>query len=67
MWVLLTGFDLLSLFCADGGDLDVVRGAIEGLPSQDNPELFGLHANADIAFRTLQVISWINNRVLTLS
>ena len=29
--------------------------AVEELPAQESPELFGLHANADLTFRTLQV------------
>jgi dynein heavy chain len=29
--------------------------AIEEIPNQDSPELFGLHPNADLTFRTLQV------------
>jgi hypothetical protein len=28
--------------------------AVEELPAQESPELFGLHANADLTFRTLQ-------------
>ena len=28
--------------------------AIEDLPGEETPEVFGLHANADLTFRTLQ-------------
>ncbi len=37
--------------------LCVVDGAqaVEDLPNQESPELFGLHPNADLTFRTLQV------------
>ena len=39
----------------DGNEVEVFRNAIEALPDQDNPELFGLHSNADLTFRRLQV------------
>jgi len=39
----------------DSTDIDVFRAAIEALPSQESPEIFGLHPNADLTFRTLQV------------
>ncbi|KAI3432720.1 hypothetical protein D9Q98_004263 [Chlorella vulgaris] len=39
----------------DGTDVEVFRAAIEELPGQDSPELFGLHSNADLTFRRLQV------------
>ncbi len=39
----------------DATDIDVFRKAIEGLPAQDHPGLFGMHSNADLAFRSLQV------------
>ena len=29
--------------------------AIEDLPDQENPELFGMHANVNLSFRRLQV------------
>lgn len=34
------------------GDIDVYRNYIEGLPMNDNPEIFGLHDNANLAFET---------------
>ena len=37
-----------------GTDIDVFRKYIETLPLVDNPELFGLHSNADLVFRTAQ-------------
>ncbi|KAK9865923.1 hypothetical protein WJX84_001850 [Apatococcus fuscideae] len=39
----------------DGTELDVYQKAIEELPGQESPEIFGLHPNADLTFRTLQV------------
>ena len=60
--VVQTRFELFSdprsktKYCIpDAADIDSFRTAIEELPPQDHPELFGLHSNADITFRTLQV------------
>lgn len=39
----------------DGTDIDTFRAYIETLPPQESPEIFGLHPNADLTFRTLQV------------
>lgn len=39
----------------DGTEVDVFRAAVEALPGQESPEIFGLHPNADLTFRTLQV------------
>ncbi|CAK0759668.1 Dynein gamma chain, flagellar outer arm [Coccomyxa viridis] len=38
-----------------GSEIDVYRKAIEDMPNQDSPELFGMHANVDLTFRKLQV------------
>lgn len=35
-------------------DIETFRKYIEGLPLIDNPEVFGLHMNADLAYRTMQ-------------
>ena len=35
--------------------LPILMQAIEELPGQESPEIFGLHPNADLTFRTLQV------------
>ncbi|KAJ1633354.1 dynein heavy chain and region D6 of dynein motor-domain-containing protein [Pavlovales sp. CCMP2436] len=37
-----------------GTDVEVFRKYIEELPFNDNPEIFGLHVNADLSYRTLQ-------------
>jgi len=37
-----------------GTDINAFRNYIESLPLVDNPELFGLHSNADITFRNKQ-------------
>lgn len=39
----------------DSSDIDTFRAAIEALPGQESPEVYGLHPNADLTFRTLQV------------
>ena len=39
----------------EGNDIDVFRAYIETLAAQESPEIFGLHPNADLTFRTLQV------------
>ena len=39
---------------APPAQVEVFRAAIEELPANDNPELFGLHSNADLTFRRLQ-------------
>lgn len=38
----------------DGTEVEAFRAAVEELPAQDSPELFGLHSNADLTFRRLQ-------------
>lgn len=40
-------------------DVELFRRAIEGLPAQDHPGLFGMHTNADLAFRSLQVRQYL--------
>ncbi len=44
-----------SLLDSDLSDFKWVLQAIEELPGQESPEIFGLHPNADLTFRTLQV------------
>lgn len=39
----------------DASDIESFRAAIEELPGSEGPEVFGLHSNADLTFRTLQV------------
>lgn len=38
--------------------IEVFRRTIEELPATEGPEIFGLHSNADIAFRTNQARRW---------
>lgn len=38
-----------------GIEIEVYRNAIDELPGQESPEIFGMHANADLTFRSLQV------------
>jgi len=42
----------------DSNDIDTFRQAIELLPGTESPEIFGLHSNADVTFRTLQVCAY---------
>ena len=37
-----------------GTDIDIYRKAIEDLPAQEGPDIFGLNPNADLTFRSLQ-------------
>jgi len=37
-----------------GTDIDMYRKYIDSLPLIDDPEIFGLHTNADLAFRAMQ-------------
>ncbi len=50
----------------DGNDIDVFRQAIEMLPATESPEVFGLHPNADITFRALQVQEGISTILDTM-
>eukprot|EP00198_Chlamydomonas_reinhardtii_P012689 XP_001702026.1 flagellar outer dynein arm heavy chain gamma [Chlamydomonas reinhardtii] len=47
--------DGFSYRVPDSTDIDAFRSYIETLPGTESPEIFGLHPNADITFRTLQV------------
>ena len=58
---LFPGYDV-----PDGKTVEDFRAAIERLPSQDSPEIFGLHSNADLTFRTLQVKSLVETVVSTM-
>ena len=50
-----SGFEFFKGYkVPNGADIDVYRKYIETLPIVDNPELFGLHSNADLVFRTAQ-------------
>jgi dynein heavy chain len=44
----------LSPSTAAAADLEGFRAAAEALPAAEGPEVFGLHANADVAFRAAQ-------------
>jgi len=53
--VLDSGYNLFPGYSIPSGtDISVFRSVIESLPLVDNPELFGLHANADLVFRLQQ-------------
>lgn len=38
-----------------GTEIECFRNLIEQLPGQESPEIFGMHPNADLTFRALQV------------
>lgn len=50
----------------DHTDVNEFRSKIESLPAQDSPEIFGLHSNADLTFRTLQVQDLVETVVSTM-
>lgn len=51
---LMHSLRLLMCLTGNTNDIDTFRKYIEGLPLIDNPEVFGLHTNADLAYRTMQ-------------
>ena len=42
------------------GDLNSYKSYIESLPSIDNPNVFGMHDNANITFQTQETTALIN-------
>jgi len=53
--VMESGFEFFKGYKVPGGaDIELYRKYIDTLPLVDNPELFGLHSNADLVFRTAQ-------------
>merc|ERR1719478_59642 len=55
MRVMEGGFEFFKGYkVPTGNDIEVYRKYVETLPLVDNPELFGLHSNADLVFRTAQ-------------
>jgi len=56
--ILEAGFEFFKGYRIPSGmDLEAYRKYIDELPLIDNPELFGLHGNADLVFRTAQTQS----------
>ena len=54
--VLAKGFQLYPGYCVpDSTEVAVFRAEIEKLPATESPEIFGLHPNADLTYRTLNV------------
>lgn len=49
-----------------GTEIEVFRNAIEALPNQESPEIFGMHPNADLTFRSLQVQGTISTILDTM-
>jgi len=50
----------------DSTEISAFRLAIEQLPNQESPEIFGLHSNADLTFRTLQVGQGVETIIETM-
>jgi dynein heavy chain len=50
----------------DTTEIAEFRGAIEKLPAQESPEIFGLHSNADLTFRTLAVADLVEVVISTM-
>jgi dynein heavy chain len=50
----------------DTADINEFRAAIERLPAQESPEIFGLHPNADLTFRTLAVADLVETVISTM-
>jgi len=50
----------------DGTEVEVFRDEVEKFPTQDSPEVFGLHSNADLTFRTLQVAEMVDTILDTM-
>jgi len=51
--------------CPQGTEVKVYRDYIEKIPGEDNPELFGLHGNADITYRLKESLEMINTIMVT--
>ena len=50
----------------DTADIGEFRAAIEKLPALESPEIFGLHPNADLTFRTLAVADLVETVIGTM-
>jgi len=50
----------------DCTEIAAFRQSIEQLPQQESPEIFGLHTNADLTFRTLQVRDGLSTIIETM-
>jgi len=50
----------------DATEIQFFRQEIEKLPGQESPEIYGLHPNADLTFRTLQVTQGLQTIMETM-
>jgi len=65
--VMENGFEFFKGYKVPSGqDIEVYRKYIYGLPLVDNPEIFGLHTNADLVYRT-QLTSNVLETILDIS
>lgn len=62
MFVLLTGIYFAPL--AD--NLQDFKDYIENLPLIDDPEIFGMHENANLAFQVCELIFKIRSKLITI-
>ena len=65
--VLAKGFELYPGYrVPESADIAVVRAEIEKLPATESPEIFGMHPNADLTYRTLTVQGGIDTIIETM-
>jgi dynein heavy chain len=65
--VLAKGFELYPGYkVPESSDIAIVRAEIEKLPGTESPEIFGMHPNADLTYRTLTVQGGIDTIIETM-
>lgn len=65
--VLARNYQLYPGYCVpDTTEIQVFRSEIEKLPATESPEIFGLHPNADLTYRTLNVTEAVSTIMETM-